>query len=195
MPSDFRDQFAAAVGVPASPLSEVQRLYNEHKKFLSGKIIKTPLPEDVHLLDENFPYWIHLQVPDLTRPGEWVSAKPCVVLPLLEKGIFDDTGYRYDERRARSLSYIPTFLRNPHCVHVNMSHIDRRGDGGIRGDHMYVENLKKKNVRKVAFTLFDERLQKIVLVSSFLTYKRWVDERAQIPATYVRQHWDCTCGK
>ncbi|HET9184073.1 MAG TPA: hypothetical protein VFP59_18245 [Candidatus Angelobacter sp.] len=192
MTGDLKDKLAAALRIEVKPVCEVQRLYNEHKKFLSGKVIKTPLPEHVHLLDENFPYWIHLENQDPVRNGAWISTKANVVLSDLEAGIFDQNGFRFDAQRARSLSYLPVLLRNPHCIHVNLRHHDERGDGGIRGHYMYVEYHHKKT-RKVAFTLRDDRIGKIIVVSSFWTYKKWVQECAESPAVYVRNGCECTC--
>lgn len=88
--------------------------------------------------------------------------------------------------------HLPTFLRNPNCIHVNLRHHGARGGGGIKGNYMYVE-YGKKNTRKVAFTLYDDPLEKVVLVSSFWTYKKWVIDCADNPAVYVRPGSQCRC--
>jgi hypothetical protein len=192
MNDDLREKLAAALGVATNPICEVQRLYNDHKKYLSGKVIKTPLPEQVHLLDDNFPYWIHLENPDPTRPEEWISAKSNIVVAQLEAGTFDQSGFRYEQGRSRALLNIPVLLKNPNCIHVNLRHHAYRGGGGIKGNHMYVE-CHGKRTRKVGFTLYDQVIDKVVLVSSFWTYKKWVVDCASNPAVYVRPGSKCDC--
>jgi hypothetical protein len=194
MGGDLREELAAALSIENKPICEIQRIYNEYKKYMSGKIIKTPLPEEVHLCDLNFPYWIHLGTPDPTDPTKWIGAKAEIVIPMLDAGIFNDAGLGYDQLRARALPYVPVLLRNPNCIHVNLRHVDGRGDGGIRGNYVYVEYGPKKK-RRVAFTLMDEREQRIILVSSFGTYKNWVKNCAEMPAIYVKPGRECTCGK
>lgn len=192
MGGDLRKELAAALDVVIRPVCEVQRVYNEYKKHMSGKVIQTPLPEQVYLRDDNFPYWLHLEMQDPAKPGDWIGAKSNIVVPMLDAGIFDDAAFRHDPTRGRALLYVPTLLRNPNCIHVNLRHIDCRGDGGIRGNHMYVEYYPKKK-RKVAFTLFDEQTQRIILVSSFWTFKKWVRECGQTPAVYVKPGSQCQC--
>jgi hypothetical protein len=191
MSSDLREQLAAALAIEIKPLSEVQLVYNAYKKILSGSVVQTPLPEAVHLRDENFPYWIKLENPDPSRPGEWVGAKSSVVIPCLDAGIFDQVGFRFEAERARALLYVPVLLRNPNCIHINMRHA-QRGQGGIQGRHVYVEYYGKKR-RKVAFTTRNDIAGADVLVTSFWTYRNWVQECAQSPAVYVRAGAQCTC--
>jgi hypothetical protein len=103
MSTDLKEQLAAAVadlGLVVKPICEVQRLYNEHKKYLSGKVLKNPL-EEVHLLDENFPYWIKLENDDPSRPGTWIGSKASIVVPKLETGEFDDKGFTFVSPAAR----------------------------------------------------------------------------------------------
>jgi hypothetical protein len=195
MSTDLKEQLAAAVadlGLVIKPICEVQRLYNEHKKYLSGKVLKNPL-EEVHLLDENFPYWIKLENDDPSRPGTWIGSKASIVVPKLETGEFDDKGFTFDESRAKALLNLPTLIRNPNCIHVNLRHADR-GQGGIQGRHVYVEYYGGKK-RKVAFTTHNEVLNVNVLVTSFWTYPKWVSDCAQSPAVYVRPGSVCTCCK
>src|ERR1017187_8905908 len=122
MGSDFREKLAAAIGVEAPKICEVQKLYHAHKKYLSNRVIAAPLPQKVHLRDENFPYWIKLENPDPSRLGEWVGAKANIVVPLLEAGIFDQKDRRFDEARGKALLSIPELLRNPNCIHENRRH-------------------------------------------------------------------------
>lgn len=182
---------AKALGVEARPIGEVQRAYNDHKRFLSGKILKTPLPEEIYLLDENFPYWIKLGNPDPSRPRETIGAKSNLVIPVLEGGNFQDTGYTFDRSRIRALLNIPALLRNPNCIHSNLRHAER-GQGGIKGLHVYVE-YAKRDLRRVAFTAPCTRMGVTVLVSSFYTTTSWVKDCAKNPALYVKSGSKCRC--
>jgi hypothetical protein len=192
MDSEFSKKLALALGIePVKPPGPIQQAYDRYKKHLGGLVIETPLPERVHLLPENFPYWIKLESPDPTNPTKWIAAKAKVVVPLLDAGKFDETGFRIDHSRARALFHIPDILRAPHCIHRNLRHADR-GDGGIKGGHMYVAYYGKKQ-RKVAFTFADPVLGKVVLVSSFWSNKKWVEECAHMPAVYCCSRSKCTC--
>jgi hypothetical protein len=57
---------------------------------------------------------------------------------------------------------------------------------------MYVAYYRKKK-RKVAFTILDRNSNKVILVSSFWTYKKWVADCADMPAVYVGKGCLCTC--
>ena len=196
MGGDMRKELAAALDIEAKdaevkPISEIQRLYNDYKKFLSGKTIKTPLPEEVVVRDENFPYLIKLE--HLDGSGRWMGAKASWVIPALDNGDFDQAGYRHDPARGRALLQLPVLLRNPLCIHENMRHAER-GRGGIQGRHVYVEYDRSNNYgRKVAFTTLNERTGEVVLVSSFWTYKAWVLDCAKPPALHVRHGCKCSC--
>jgi len=193
MGSDLQGQLsvvAVEIGLGIKPICEVQRLYNEHKKFLSGKVIKNAV-EEVHLLDVNFPYWLKLQNEDPSRPKEWIGAKAGIVIPLLEAGQFDDSNFRFDPKRAKALLDLPNLIRNPNCVHANLRHADR-GKGGIQGRYIYVAYYKG-NQRKVGFTTFNKNLNVNVLVTSFWTDSGWVADCAEPPAIYVRPGRQCTC--
>lgn len=172
-------------------IGEIQTLYNDYKRYMSDKAIKTGLPEVVHLRDENFLYWIKLETSDPTRSGQWVGAKPSLVLPLLNNGTFNQSLYRFDPTRSKALLHVPVLLRNPNCIHVNLRHAER-GQGGIQGRHVYVEYYGKKT-RKVAFTTWNEPTQENRLVSSFWTYHWWVVDCAKAPAVYVKNGSQCTC--
>lgn len=193
MSGDLRTSLAAALGVEVKPIGKIQTAYNDHKRYLSGRRITTPLPEQVHLLDENFPYWIKLEIENPSQPGTRIGATAKLVIPKLEAGSFEDSGYTYDEKRSRALLMLPTLLRNPNCIHVNLRHADR-GQGGIQGRYVYVEYFGK-NTRKVAFTTRNELRDVIVLVTSFWTYAGWVTDCAHNPAVYVRPGDECRCCK
>jgi hypothetical protein len=137
-------------------------------------------------------YWIKLEYPDTHNPGEWIGANATAVIPLLEKGIFNETGFRMDESRVLALPNIPQLLASPNCIHVNLRHQNKGGIGGIRGHHIYVAYYGKKK-RKVAFTLFDTKLGKVILVSSFWSYRSWVRDCTHSPAIYVKEGSQCTC--
>lgn len=189
----FAEKLAAALGIPRIvPPGPIQVLFNRYKKHLHQQAVDSPLPEVVHLLPENFLYWIKLEYPNLAKPDEWIQAKPSVVLPMLEKGIFDETGFRINEQRANALFNIPNLLKRPNCIHKNLRNHEYRGQGGIKGDHIYVV-YHGKHTRKVAFTRLDPKLQKVILVSSFGVSKEWVTKCAEIPALYVRDGCSCTC--
>jgi hypothetical protein len=193
MSGDLRTSLANALGMEVKPLGKIQGLYNQHKRFLSGKVIKTPLPEEIHLLDDNFPYWIKMETPNPSIAGESAGVTAKVIIPMLDKGDLDDAGFTFDEKRANALLNLPTLLRNPNCIHVNLRHADR-GQGGIQGRYVYVEYFKG-NTRKVAFTTYNELRKLNVLVTSFWTYKGWVVDCAENPAIYVRPGSKCTCCK
>jgi hypothetical protein len=144
---------------------------------MAGKVIETPLPQRVHLCDENFPYWIKLQWQN-PKNQQWEDASPAIVLPLLESRSFSDEGYRlWDPRRSRALLNIPHLLRDP-------DHIFRNENIDIRGDHLYVQT--HRNHLKVAFTLYDGRIDKVILVSSFQTEWSWVKKRVKSAAVYSK---------
>jgi hypothetical protein len=174
------------------PPGSVQSVFQEYKTYLAGRIIRTPLPEEVHLLTENFPYWIKLEMPDPADSTRWIPAKSSVVIPALEKGNFDPTGFRFDESRAKALRRIPNLLERPNCIHKNLRYHAQRGQGGIRGDHVYVAYYGPK-VRKVAFTMLDARLKKVVLVSSFWSFKKWVANCTGTPALHCHKASACSC--
>ena len=170
----------------------VQSIFQEYKTHLAGGTICTPLPEEVHLLTENFPYWIKLEMLDPSNGTRWIPAKSSVVIPALEKGNFNQTGFRFDESRAKALLYIPSLLEGPNCIHKNLRYHAHRGQGGIRGDHVYVAYHGPKT-RKVAFTMLDRRLNKVILVSSFWSFKKWVANCTGIPALHCQKAGACSC--
>lgn len=189
----FSNKLAAALGIPPiTPPGPIQILFNRYKKHLDQRVIRSALPEDIHLLAENFPYWIKLENPDPSNPSEWIPSKANVVVPLLEQGVFDETVFRFDETRARALFNIPDLLQKPNCIHKNLRNHECRGRGGIRGDHMYVAYYGKK-ARKVAFTIHDPRQKRVILVSSFWTYRDWVRDCAEMPPVYVGSGCTCSC--
>lgn len=190
MGSDLQKELAEALKIVIKPPCPVQELFNSYKKFMSGKQIVTPV-ETVHLLDENFPYWIKLENPDPSRKGKWIGAKSNEVVPLLQAGTFRSDAFRYDDRRANALLWLPTLLRNPNCIHENLRHAERN-HGGIQGRHLYVEYYKGKT-RKVAFTTLNYKSGNIVPVTSFLTHPNWIMDCAKTPAAYVRPGSKCTC--
>jgi hypothetical protein len=193
MDSDFCKKLSAALDIePVKPPCPVQELFNRYKKHMDKRIIQSPLPEQIHLLAENFPYWIKLENPNPANFLESIPSKSNTVVPMLEEGTFDQTGFSFDESRARALFNIPELLRSPNCIHTNLRNHDCRGDGGIKGACMYVRYYGKKK-RKVAFTLFDPKFGKVILVSSFWTYKGWVEECAHMPPVYVAPHGQCAC--
>lgn len=188
----FSDKLAAALGVPPPDAPcEVQVLFNRYKKHLVGRVICTPV-EEIHLLEENFPYLIQLENPDPANPSEWVSTWASGVLPLLEKGSFDQSGFRFEEKRTRALFNLPDFLRQPNCIHKNLRNAFPVGLGRVTGEHMYVSYYGEKQ-RKVAFTTKHSKQDKIIVVSSFWSYEKWVADGADMPAVHVRKGCKCTC--
>lgn len=193
MDSDFCKKLAAALGIePIPPPCAVQELFNRFKKHMDKRVIQSPLPEQIHLLAENFPYWIKLENPNPTNVLETIPAKSNVVVPMLEAGTFDQTAFTYDESRARALFNIPEILQSPNCIHRNLRNHESRGEGGIKGDYMYVRYYKKKS-RKVAFTTTNPIRGVVILVSSFWSYGKWVEECAEMPPIYLRANCTCTC--
>jgi hypothetical protein len=192
MDSEFCKKLAAALGIePVPPPCPVQELFNQSKKHLAGRIIKSPV-EEIHLLAENFPYWIKLQNPNPANLSGWIPAKSNIVVPMLEAGIFDQTGFRIDQTRAEALFNVPELLQTPNCIHRNLRNHKCRGEGGIKGDYIYVRYYTKKR-RKVAFTTRNTRLGVVVLVSSFWTNRNWVEECSEMPALFVREGCQCLC--
>jgi hypothetical protein len=192
MASDFSTKLAAALGGTLHSPGPIQRLYDEFKRHLHLREVRTPLPETVTLLPENFPYWIKLENRDPTRPSEWIPSKANVVIPLLEARTFDEACYRFDPSRGKALCHIPHLLQTPNCVHRNLRSRASRGQGGIRGDHIYVAYYGKKR-RKVAFTILDPNIDRVILVTSFWTFKKWVAECVGMPAVHVGEGCVCTC--
>lgn len=184
---------AAALGIPAvTAPGPIQVIYNRYKKHLHMRVIESPLPETVHLLPDNFLYWIKLEYPNLSMPGEWIQAKPSVVIPMLENGTFNETGFRIDERRANALFNLPDLLSRPNCIHGNLRNQEERGLGGIKGEHVYVA-YHGRHTRTVAFTRLDPDIKKVIVVSSFNVSKEWVTQCAEMPAKYTRPECSCTC--
>jgi hypothetical protein len=189
----FSDKLAAALGIPpVPPPGPIQTLFNRYKKHLRNLAIETPLPETVHLLDTNFLYWIKLEYPNLTDPDKWIQAKPSVVIPMLNNGTFNETGFRINEQRANSLFNVPNLLRRPNCIHRNLRNHEYRGQGGIKGDHVYVA-YHGTQTRKAAFTGLDTKTNSVILVTSFGGSREWVAGCAEMPALYVGQGCQCTC--
>jgi hypothetical protein len=184
---------AAALGIPTiTAPGPIQVVYNRYKKHLHLRVIDSPLPEKVHLLSENFLYWIKLEYPNPDMPGKWVQAKPSVVIPMLENGTFNETGFRIDEKRANALFNLPNLLARPNCIHGNLRNQEERGLGGIKGDHVYVA-YHGLHTRTVAFTRFDPDIKKVIVVSSFSVSKEWVARCAEIPAKYLQPKRSCRC--
>lgn len=192
MDSDFCKKLSAALGIePVPPPCPVQLLFNRAAKFLHGRVLKSPL-EEIHLLAENFPYWVKLENPNPTDVKQWIPAKSNIVVPMLEAGIFDQTGFRFDKSRADALFNIPELLQTPNCIHKNLRNHACRGEGGIKGDYIYVRYYGAKR-RKVAFTTTNPLLKKVILVTSFWANKDWVEDCCEMPAIYVRDGCKCTC--
>jgi hypothetical protein len=193
MDSDFCKKLAEALGIePMKSPCPVQELFNRYKKHMDGRVIKSSLPEEIHLLAENFPYWIKLENPNPANLQEWIPSKSNIVVPMLEKGNFDQTGFRIDERRAKALFNIVELLQAPNCIHTNLRNHEFRGEGGIKGEHMYVRYYGKKT-RKVAFTATNPRRGVIILVSSFWTNAKWIEDCAEAPARFVTSGRKCNC--
>lgn len=170
MSGELKHKLTIALDLKIAPKCNVQKVYDLYKRSMSGMQITTPLPETVHFRDENFPYWIKLQChnPDT---NSWRDASATIVLPMLDAGTFDEKGYRLgDPRRARVLHHIPNLLRSPEWIYEN----GRCGRGGITGKHIYVQ--EHKGQFKVAFTLCNERIDKVILVTSFWTTKSWLNQ-------------------
>ncbi len=180
MSGDLKEQLAlAAVTLKITPKCYVQQVFDLYKRSMSGRRITTPLPEIVHFCDENFPYWIKLQRHD---PGtnSWRDASPAIVLPLLEAGMFDEKGYRLeDPRRARVLHHLPNLLHLPERIY------EKNTCSRIRGNHIYVQEAKGQ--LKVAFTLHDQRSDKVIVVSSFWTTKSWLARCVKEPPLYDKK--------
>ena len=181
MSGDLKEKLAAALGVTIRPKCYIQQVYDQYKRSMSGLKIDTPLPETVHLCDENFTYWIKLQWHN-PKTNSWHDASSAMVLPLLESGTFDEKGYRLeDPRRARILPHLPTLLRLPERIYENC----RCGRGGIRGKYVYVQ--EHRGQLKVAFTLYDPKLGKVIVVSSFWTTKNWLARCVKEPPIYTKK--------
>jgi hypothetical protein len=172
---ELKEELAKVLVAEQTLLSGTQYLYNKYKKDLCGKPFSTPLPEEVLFCPDNFPYLIHLQVMD-SATGKFIEAKAKKVVPLLEKGAFDDTEYCYgDPRRARELFNLPNLLLSPDYIYPNARHGSKRNCGDVRGEHIYVIQSRNAKQLKVGLTLFDKRLGKSILVSSFFTNWNWIN--------------------
>ena len=181
MVGDLKEALAVALKLKITPKCQVQQVFDLYKRSMSGKQITTPLPETVHFCDENFPYWIKLQWHN-PETNSWHDASPAVVLPLLEAGTFDEKGYRLgDPRRAHVLHHLPNLLRLPEMIYENR----RCEKGNVRGKHIYVQEFEGQF--KVAFTLYDPRIKKVIVVSSFWTTKNWLARHAKEPALYNKK--------
>ena len=159
----------------------IQQVFDLYKRSMRGMEIESPLPEKVHLRDENFPYWIKLQWHN-PQTKSWQDASPAIVIPLLDAGKFDEKGYRLeDPRRARVLPHLPTLLRLPDWIYENQ----RFCRGGIRGKYVYVQ--EHQGQLKVAFTLHDPRLKCVVVTSSFWTTKNWLKRCVKEPPIHTKK--------
>jgi len=181
MSGDLKEKLAVALDLKITPKCHVQQVYDLYKRSMSGMRIDTPLPETVHLCDENFPYWIKLQRHN-PETNSWHDASASIVIPLLDAGTFDEKGYRLaDPRRARVLPHLPNLLRLPEWIYEN----GRCGKGAVRGKYIYVQ--ESKGQLKVAFTLHDPRINKVIVVSSFWTTKNWLARCAKEPPLYQKK--------
>jgi hypothetical protein len=186
---DIKDELVKALSLEQKLICEIQHVYNCYKRDLCGKVFVTPLPEEVLFCPDNFPYLVHLHVKDPTT-GETREAKASKVLPLLEGGDFDDKGYCLrDPRRARVLLHIPKLLLGPDYIFANSRHGSKRNCGDVRGEHIYVEQRKHDPQQiKVGLTLFDKRVGKSILVSSFFTNWNWLKKcTGGAPCKYERK--------
>jgi hypothetical protein len=179
MSGDLKETLAAALKVEIKPTCYIQQVYDLYNRSMSDMQIETPLPETVHLCDENFIYWIKLQWHN-PKTNSWHDASSSTVLPLLESGTFDEKGYRLeDPRRARVLPHLPNLLRLPEKIYLNC-----RCDY-IRGKHVYVQEYKGQ--LKVAFTLHDPKIGKVIVVSSFWTSKNWLARCVKEPPVHTKK--------
>jgi hypothetical protein len=178
---DLAEKLALALEMKITPKCYVQQVFDQYKRSMSGMQITTPLPETVHLCDENFPYWIKLQRRN-PETNSWHDASAGIVLPLLEAGVFEEKGYRLeDPRRARVLHHLPNLLRLPEWIYENR----RCEKRAVRGKHIYVQEFEGQ--LKVAFTIHDPRINKVIVVSSFWTTKNWLAQRAKEPPLYQKK--------
>ena len=176
MDFSLRDKLTTALGMPSKPTCYIQQVWDGYKRHMSGKIIETQLPESVHLLDENFPYWIKLQWLN-PNTNKWEDAPQALVVPQLESRIFSDEGYRLeDPRRARMLPHMPDLLKRLDSIHK------KHPDCKIRGDYVYVQ--AQKNQLKVAFTMLDARIAKVIVVSSFHVSRSWLSKNVNPLSLY-----------
>jgi hypothetical protein len=103
----FAEKLARSRGIaPPPPPCPVQELFDRYKMHLAQKTFATPLPEDVVFLAENFPYLIQLENLNPADPAEWIPAKANAVIPLLENRLFDQSGFKFDESRAKAFMLI-----------------------------------------------------------------------------------------
>jgi len=105
MKRSLKDQVAAAVSIHVK--SEIQKIFDQYKRHMSGKIIETPVPESVHLCDENFPHWIKLERQN-PETGRWEEAYSEIVVPYCWQGNAVTTNTVWPIRDA--LQHCPTFL-------------------------------------------------------------------------------------
>jgi len=172
MGSDLKSELVKALDVRVKTRCYIQEVFDRYKQDLRDLIVATPLPEDVHLIDDNFPYWIKLQWLN-PKTQKWVDASPGIVIPLLEAGIFSDVDYRLeDPRRAKALPHLPDLLSAPDAVYRNPP------ISPIRGRHVYIQDYGHQI--KAAYTLSDNRIQKVIVVSSFWTTWKWLRTRGRI---------------
>ena len=172
---ELKDELVKVLSVEQRLICRTQYIYNRYKKDLCGQTFTTPLPEQVLFCPDNFPYLIHLQARD-PNTGNFIEAKANKVIPLLDKGIFDDADYCYgDPRRARELFNLPNLLLNPDYIFPNARHGSKRNCGDVRGEHIYVVQSRNAKQIKVGLTLFDKRLDTSILVSSFFTNWNWLN--------------------
>ncbi len=185
MTNDLKSQLAAALGVQSPPEPcAIQVAYDTYKRKMCPLQVVTPLPETISFLPENFPHLVKLQ----TRVGgstEWINAKWGMVSASLEAGTFQDDEYRFDPRRVHALQGVIQLLRRPHSIHKNLRH-GERAPGNIRGEHIYVREMRRNEVW-VAFTLPDQRIGLTIVTSSFYTRKGWLAYCAELPAKYKRE--------
>lgn len=185
MSNDLRTELAGAFGiaVPPEPCA-IQAAFNAYVRKICPLTVDTPLPETISFLPENF---VHLVKMETRLPGskEWINAKWSFIRASLERGDFDDSGYRFDPRRASALAGVLHLLRSPHCIHLNKRH-GARQPGNIRGKWVYVRQHERNEVW-VAFTLFDERIKQTVVTSSFYASPAWLETCASMPPIYERE--------
>lgn len=167
----------AGVVEPTDRLS-VQELYGRFCRELDDTSVLDPLNQYVHFRIENFPYLIKLEYYN-KKLQRWVPAKATVVIPMLANGAFDESGYRCDKSRAKTLFQIPDILANPDAIHEN---IHPRVEGKV----VYVRRFNRKRASVKVALVTHNRSGELVLVTSFYTTEKWLVQCAKLPPLYLK---------
>jgi hypothetical protein len=154
----------------------IAHLYEQFMERMEATRTSNPLGVSVHVFAENFPYLVKLEFFD-KKVNRWVEAKAARAIEQLKDKRLDESRYRPDHSRARSLFWILDIISQPESIHHNLS-------PRVRGEHVYLRRYVRDDPRDSyikAATTTTRATGQVVVVTSFWTDEDWVGSYAKHP--------------